>query len=189
MRLFIGIPLSDRLRAKVAAAARDWRELAPDLKWVEPDLYHLTLQFLGEVDDARWTPLAEALAALAGRSGFRLRLGGAMTLPRGRRARVLALGVTRGWEELAALAGAVAEATGRLDFPREERAFKSHLTLARARRGQILPRALDPRRLAAPELPALDVREFHLFESQLRPDGPLYASLARVELTAPPGAP
>ncbi len=183
MRLFVGVALPEPIRDEIAGAAASWREMAPELKWVDPALYHLTLQFLGELPAETATELKLALAALPARSAFRLRLGAVMTLPRGSRARVLALSLTDGFEPLHRLARAVSLITRKHGVPREGRPYRAHLTLARARRGERLPADLDPAGLAAPPLPAWDVCDFHLYQSELRPGGPLYTSLARFELS------
>ena len=48
MRVFIGVPLPAELRELVARTVDPLRDEAPRLKWVAPELYHLTLQFIGQ---------------------------------------------------------------------------------------------------------------------------------------------
>jgi len=175
MRLFVGLPLPESVREAVAGAARPWRDRAPHLKWVHPDLYHFTLQFLGDADSAVLREMKAALARVAARD-FELQPGAPLAMPPGRRARVLALGLAAGGDELAALAAAVGEAAASAGFSREERPFRAHLTLARARRGDLLGLRLED--LGRPEVPAFRAGAFHLYESRLRPQGPEYISLA-----------
>ena len=182
MRLFVGLPLTEVLREAVAAIARPWREAAPHLKWVHPSLYHFTLQVLGETGTEDLPGLIEALEALSGRPSFDLDIGAPITLPLGPRARVLALGLAEGAEDLASLAAAVQAATATLGFEVENRPFRPHLTLARARRGDLL--GLDPRGLEMEPLPALRASGFQLFESELRPEGPVYRARASITLEA-----
>jgi 2'-5' RNA ligase len=183
MRLFVGVPLSDELRATAGATAEAWHPLAPTAKWVEPALFHLTLQFIGEFPDGRVPELAAALAVPAReKAPFTLRLGGPIVLPPSRRARVLALSVEEGFADLYSLAHAVMRATRPLGVPKEDRQFTAHLTLARSRREEYLPPALQPMALDEPVLPEMTVREFCLFQSVLRPGGPVYAARERLAL-------
>ena len=181
MRLFVGLPLPDEIRERLGEVVRHWRGQAPHLKWVHPSLYHLTLQFLGETDPARVLELCAALDGLAANPAFSLRPGSLITLPRGPRTRVLALGLAEGAEVLAGLAAAVQEATKPLGFESERRPFRAHLTLARVRRGDSLD--LDPERLELPILQAFKAQSFHLYESKLRPEGPLYRSIREIRLS------
>ena len=181
MRLFVGLPLPDGIRERLGEAVRGWRGQAPHLKWVHPSLYHFTLQFLGETDSARVPELCTALDGLADRPAFSLQPGSLITLPRGPRARVLAIGLAEGAEALAGLAAAVQEATEALGFEQERRPFRAHLTLARARRGDSL--GLDPESLELPISQGFKAQSFHLYESELRPEGPLYRSIREIPLS------
>jgi 2'-5' RNA ligase len=182
MRLFIGVAPPDDLRAEVAALTGPMRDVAPRLKWVDPALYHLTLQFLGEIDEDKKAALAGALPELSAREPFRIQLGNLMTLPRGNRARVIALSVAEGFAELESLARAVFRLTKSKRIPRERRPFKAHLTLARSRRGENIPAVLELENVILPALPAWDVDALHLFQSILRPSGPVYQSRLSVGL-------
>jgi len=182
VRLFVGIPLPAEQREQLDGALAPPRRAHPRVKWVEPALYHLTLQFLGEWERQGAAALAEALDALAARAPFALRLGAPLRLPPGRRGRVFALSLADGSEPLQALAAAVAAATARLGAPVERRPFKAHLTLARARRDASLPADLSPESWTPPVLAPWRVDGFHLFESLLRPEGPEYRSRHRVDL-------
>ena len=68
MRLFVAVDLSDDVRATVARAARDLADRlvsqrpAPSIRWVQPENLHLTLRFLGRVDEARAAAVSDVLA-------------------------------------------------------------------------------------------------------------------------------
>jgi 2'-5' RNA ligase len=183
VRLFVGVALPEALRRELEALASPWRAAAPGLKWVAPELYHLTLRFLGDTDPALLPEIKAALAELAARRPFCLGLGGPLGIPPGRRARVLALALQDEERRLTKLAQAVSRALRPLGFPRETRAYRAHLTLARARRGETLLPALDPRNLTeVPALGDLSIDAFHLYESHLQPGGPIYRVLETVAL-------
>jgi 2'-5' RNA ligase len=150
-----------------------------ELRWTRLDQRHLTLQFLGRVDDA--DALAESVAETVRRiAPFTLSLGGAGAFPSVRRATVLWLGVTIGAEELAALAGAIATVTELDDRP-----FVPHLTLARARAPRDL-RALVERLASDPVEPYWTVNEVVMFDSDTRAGGAVHTEQARFALRANP---
>lgn len=121
-RLFVAVwPPEEALEALTALARPD----VPGLRWTGRDQWHVTLRFLGRVDEVE--PVAAALAAIEGGSRADAVLGPAV----GRFGqRVLHVPV----DGLEAVAAAASRATEGLGRP-EDRPFNGHLTLARARRG------------------------------------------------------
>ncbi len=117
-----------------------------DVRWVRLDGLHVTLRFLGPTVD----PLHETVGRAVEEAGaaarpFAIRLSGGGAFPGPDRPRALWLGITDGATELAALAGSLNDALERLGWPRDERPFRPHLTVARSdgvRAGPRLARAL-----------------------------------------------
>ncbi|MBW8485721.1 RNA 2',3'-cyclic phosphodiesterase [Actinomadura parmotrematis] len=148
MRLFVALTpppdVLDALDAFVAPHQGDW----PDLRWVRRDLMHVTLAFLGEVDDAGLERLLPCLQeAAAGSTGLRLSLAGAGAFPaNGTHARVLWTGLFGDRRGLARLAAATAAAGRRAGTPPDGRyrTFRPHLTLARSRRPVDVRPLLEP---------------------------------------------
>lgn len=179
LRLFAAVEVPEDVRAQVQRAARPLRERAPDLKWTRPEGWHLTLAFLGWVDRARVDDVQEALAQAAARcSPFTLALTGAAGTFR---SGALWAGVHEA-PALEALADATRAALIGQGFDIEERAFRPHLTLARARRGQRLPRDL----VEEYDGPAAswDVERLVLMRSHLRQSGAVYEEWAAWRLAA-----
>lgn len=136
MRLFVALALpavaAGELDRVVAPQRRAW----PELRWTGRDAWHLTLAFLGEVDEAVTTGLMGRLERAAGRhQGLTLSLRGAGAFPRASRARVVWTGVHGDQRALAALAATVGAASRRAGAPpaSEGRGYQPHLTLARCR--------------------------------------------------------
>jgi RNA 2',3'-cyclic 3'-phosphodiesterase len=152
------------------------------LRWMRPDQRHLTLQFLGRVDDSVVDSLAESVAESVRRiPPFTLALGGAGAFPSPRRASVLWLGVTTGAAELAALAGAIDGATAPLGFDTDDRPFRAHLTLARDNRARDV-RSLVEQLSTGPAGPPFTVDHVVLFESDTRPEGAVHTERIRFAL-------
>ena len=109
------------------------------LRYVPSEQWHLTLAFYGEVAESKLPALQDGLARAAGRSRpLQLRLSGAGTFPRqAAKARVVWVGVDGDVDELRRLADRCAGAGRRARVAMEARAFRPHLTLARARQGAV----------------------------------------------------
>jgi 2'-5' RNA ligase len=133
IRTFIAVQLPDTIRERLA---HQIETLAPRLpttiRWVAPESLHLTLAFLGPLDDAQIAS-AEQATATAAREGppFSLALTHLGTFGSARSPRVIWAGVTGDIAELGNLQGRLASELELRGFPREDRPFSPHLTLAR----------------------------------------------------------
>ncbi|MBC6460308.1 RNA 2',3'-cyclic phosphodiesterase [Actinomadura sp. HBU206391] len=137
MRLFVALPLPPRVLDEIEEFIAPLRTGWPDLKWLRRDLMHVTLTFLGEVDDRTLDWLPPRLERAARRyDPLTLSLAGAGAFPGGgAHARVLWTGLYGDRRTLVRLAASVAAAGTRAGSPfGEHRAFRPHLTLARCRR-------------------------------------------------------
>lgn len=133
MRLFAAVDLPAD-QATALATAVDFSDAR--LRWVPQHQWHLTLAFYGEVDGPAVVELSKRLARAATRTpALSLRLAGAGTFPRRpRRANALWVGVAGDVDILARLAERCVAAGRRCGLTMEDRAFRPHLTVARARR-------------------------------------------------------
>lgn len=178
IRSFVAVGLPDAHLAALERHLAECERLAPAYRWVEPDSLHLTLRFLGNLEPETLDRVREELAEVRGAT-FTLALGGRGTFGPRSAPRVVWLGVGAGLEPCAELAARVEAACERAGLEPDERAFRAHVTLARARReGERLP--------ALPEPPALapwTVEDFALYESRLRQQ-PRYVPLERYPLSA-----
>jgi len=185
MRLFIALNLDENLRRAIAEAQERLRASGADVKWVVPESIHITLKFLGWVDDARVPEVMEALAAaLDGAAGFRLSLEGIGSFPTPTAPRVVWVGVKDGGEHLAALAERIEAAMGPLGFEREARAFSPHVTIGRCKSAQGregLVAAMRGERDR--QFGEMEARCVDLMRSDLRPTGPIYTSQRAFRLT------
>jgi 2'-5' RNA ligase len=134
MRLFVAVELDEAVREAIARALEPLRALpqAPrGLRWLAPDNWHITLQFLGEVQDSALVAVRDACTqASTTIAPFDLVLAGIGAF-NPRSARVLWLGARSGSSDLAKLAAAVTTRTQVLGSVPEARAFTPHITLAR----------------------------------------------------------
>ena len=185
MRLFVAAELPDSLRLRLAAVQEAMRGAPLPVRWVRPEGIHLTLKFLGEIDEGRLAALARALA-LAGQdvAPFRLSAKGAVPFPERGTPRLVWVEIEGDLEAAGRLAAAVDRAAAALGFPAETREFKAHLTLGRVRgaaRGDWRPVLLRAGEQARGEF---EVREYVLFESRLSAGGSVYTPMERFPLGA-----
>ncbi|HUT73823.1 MAG TPA: RNA 2',3'-cyclic phosphodiesterase [Armatimonadota bacterium] len=178
MRAFIAVNMGDDLRRALAQAQERLRASGADVKWVRPEGIHLTLKFLGEVDDDRVPAIAEAVAAaVTPRARFRLRVEGIGGFPSPTAPRVIWAGVKDGARELGELARRVEDALEPLGFAREQREFSAHVTLGRCRSPRGRPElAARMREQIERQLGEMEVARVELMRSDLRPTGPIYTS-------------
>jgi RNA 2',3'-cyclic 3'-phosphodiesterase len=154
------------------------REKLP-VKWVRPENIHLSVKFLGEVDDAREPELRSALQEAAGRRGtprpLTLQISGFGVFPDYRRPHVLWAGVTPE-PGLELLQHSVEQAFAPLGFPTEARAFRPHVTLARATR-DARPRDFQDLEATMTKIAfdeTITIAVIDLMQSTLQPEGPVY---------------
>ena len=174
--------LPDDLRQRLATEIQRLRPHAASVAWVAPANLHVTLKFLGQVDEARAPAVADALRSASARHrAFDLALRGLGAFPSPTRPRVLWAGLEDDAGALAALADAIDACCGELGFPRETRPFAAHVTLGRVREptrrpqlGEALARPVDFGRVA--------VARVSLMRSELSPRGARYSELAAAPL-------
>jgi len=155
------------------------RQNAPDLRWSEPDGWHVTLAFLGNTDPSEVPGLVSALGDAAdGVAAFQLETGGVGAFPRPGAAGAIWYGVSDPHHQLTNLAARVQAAV----LPFSERArFRPHLTLARSRlrRGEPLGSWLAT---LDPPSGTLKVGGLTLFRSHLGRGPAVYEVLATLPL-------
>ncbi len=128
MRLFVALVPPDAAREELAGAVRDLGEPA-GVRWTRPDQWHVTLAFLGEVDDRARADLVERLGRVAGRNApLELAMAGGGRFGD----RVLWTRLDGDRAPLRHLVDGVRAAARRAGLPAEERAYRPHVTLARA---------------------------------------------------------
>jgi len=187
MRAFVAVQLPEWLKANVARvqASLKWHLRAHHLRWASTRQLHLTLKFLGEVDEEAVPEMTANLEmAVAAVSPFTLSVGGFGCFPDGERPRVCWLGVEGAVAELTVLQQRVEEAL--LPWsPQEARPFVPHLTLARVTRPvrglrrdvAALPEAMIHETLGSWEVKAVD-----FMRSVLLPQGARHELVKKVGL-------
>jgi 2'-5' RNA ligase len=168
VRLFVAIVPPPRALDELEATVAPLRPAWPRLRWAGRPAWHLSLAFLGEVDDDTAAGLEPRLGRAAHRHPSQaLSLAGGGAFPAAGRARVLWAGIDGDRQALLGLARSVAAGARRAGAPPpdEGRKFRPHVTLARCREPADL-RALTGT-LAAHAGTPWTATEIHLIRSHL----------------------
>lgn len=177
MRLFVALPLPDGIVARLNLMCSG----IPGARWVEPANMHITLRFIGEVDEDAAEEINYNLSHIEA-PGFDLELQGLNTFGQGFKAHALWVGVAL-TPALAHLQSKVDSAVTRAGQPPEGRRFTPHVTIARLNKPETgrLQSFIEGNNLfkAGP----FTVDTFTLYESQTGKGGPVYTALEDYPLT------
>ena len=188
MRLFVAVEIDEALARGLARIGGDLRarvdSRAPGAKltWVAEDRLHLTVRFIGEVDESRASTVAASLAPPLSVASFDLTMESIGTFPPTGRPRVIWAGIREGRESMAAIEREVSTRLASCGIPPEGRDYSPHLTLARVRdpahlRARDVLEGVPPGPLGTTRVDAIT-----LFQSRLSPKGPTYVALQRTAL-------
>ncbi|MCI4434499.1 MAG: RNA 2',3'-cyclic phosphodiesterase [Thermoplasmata archaeon] len=167
LRLFAGIPIKPN--QKILEIQEFFRNKYK-IKLVEPENLHITLKFIGEVDEGELEKIDSILSSIK-ISQFSLMLKGAGAFPNEKKARVLWIGIIS--EELNKLGNEVSD---KLSFYNEER-FSPHLTIGRLK--EISNLSEDLKAFKNTEFGIYPIDHFSLYKSTLKPDGPVYEEIKK----------
>ena len=191
MRLFVALDIEPGIRKRITEFREQLRAYAPDVRWVGPETFHITVQFLGETNRVE-----EVRAALqqAHSAAIPMAFRGTGFFPNANSPRVFWVGIDSD-ERLQQLADAIGNVLRPLGFEADAGPFKPHLTLARSGngrpksvRGEPASAGLRALRVKLEGVPPTDfgtmtAREFCLYQSILSSAGAKYTKLATCPLT------
>ena len=184
VRCFVAVLLCEELRRNIAAVQDGFKRVAPDLKWVAIENLHVTLKFLGNVEETQVeTVYAAVRRAARGSAPFEITVARGGAFPDPRRPRIVWVGMDAGAAQLVRLAGHTESELAAAGFPIEDREFKPHVTIGRARnsgRGPNLSRVVEE--TGEGPIGSQVVSSVAVMRSDLRPSGPTYTPLLEVEL-------
>jgi 2'-5' RNA ligase len=187
MRLFIALNIPKKQRSRIHRAARPLREADLPVRWSDPDNYHVTLKFLGQVRREKLQGIEEAITGVAGSTrGFDTSFAGFGAFPTIRRPRVIWLGVGA-TPELRCLKQDLEWGLADAGYDPETRAFHPHVTLGRAEPGGGAGafRGLDELVADMSFEGGLKVHTVDLMRSHLSRSGASYSIVSSVRLTGP----
>ena len=175
MRTFIAVELPDEIRKALANLQRELKSRTNNARWVAPESIHVTLKFIGEIREERLEDVDNAVTGLTWKP-FTIAVKGVGFFPGTRSPRVFWAGM-----EAPTMEGLTEQLDARMErfgFEKEKRAFRPHITLARAKNTRIESSLVA----AAAQYEERDFGSFtvdrmFLLKSTLRPGGALHEKL------------
>ena len=185
LRTFIAVDLGKAIRDRLVSLQERLAQSGAPVKWVEVENLHVTLLFLGEVDERDVPAVCTVVADVCRQhAAFTASVERASCFGNPRRPRTLWVGVGTGKQELCALHDALEPPLLDLGcYRREERKYTPHVTIGRVktdRPSDTLAAALAKH--ADWHAGEVLVRELLVLSSELTPDGPIYTVLSRAKL-------
>ncbi|UCG29525.1 MAG: RNA 2',3'-cyclic phosphodiesterase [candidate division WOR-3 bacterium] len=175
MRTFIAVEVPQQVRKIIDDFIHTEAKRELPIKWVKFENLHITLKFLGEIDESKKTDITPSIESICGKQNpFTVKMGGLGCFPNPKNPRVIWVGVTQGGGELCTIADALEKEIVQFGF-KEEKRFHPHLTIGRVKKRcgveDILAKTIhtDP----------FEVSSVVLFKSTLKPEGPVYDELGR----------
>ena len=190
IRTFVAVDVNESVRRRAARLIEQLAASVGNVKWVEPQHMHLTLQFLGDVPQTDVHKVCLAVRrAVVGCVPFAMSLLGAGAFPHAGRPSTIWIGVDQGAQQLKTIQQRIQQALKPLGFPPERRAYHPHLTIGRIRRGRVSggsQLARDLRDQQSFDAGRSTVDQVIVYASYLERTGPSYQPMSRIVL---PGAP
>jgi len=187
-RVFCAVELPDDVRARLQEHIARLRKDFPDTaaSWSRVENIHLTLKFLGNVELDRIPKISAAAMRTTDKfSKFQIDVGNVGVFPRPSRAQVLWIGVNDPSGKLSTLQQQFESACESAGFPKEDRAYRPHLTIARIRKPESARRLADTHLQMKFEPLAVQINELIVFRSELSSKGSKYTAISRHQIQNP----
>jgi len=178
MRTFLAVEIPKHIRKKINNFIEEEKSKGLPIKWVKFENLHITLKFLGEINEKKRQEILPVLEETGkSKRSFQMNLEGIGCFPHPGNPRVLWIGVKLGHELLIDIAGELEEKLSQFGFKMEKR-FHRHLTIGRIKKfckvDDILARTYKSE--------VFPVTAITLFKSSLTPQGPIYEALEKFNL-------
>ncbi len=189
MRTFIAIELPAQIKDKLSELQALLKQSGADVKWVAPQNIHLTLKFLGEIDEEKSTKISGIIENIAqGLKQFQISLSSLGAFPKIEFPLVIWVSIDKGDREVKMLAKGLEERIEKLGVPKEERPFSSHITIGRVRsplnKDKLVKALREAENYFGAKIIEFNVTKIKLFKSTLGPSGPVYETLKEISITA-----
>ena len=185
MRIFIALELPESIRERLGQLQGKLKGTENRIRWVNPSLIHLTMKFLGEVEEKNLEKVIQIARNVAGRFPvFKMEIGKMGVFPSFSSPRVIWVGIEEGKDKLETLAAELEEELGQEGFSRSSRKWTSHLTLGRVKvlKARERLKVLLLQHCKEVEGIEVKVKSLSVIKSELTPRGPIYTILEKIPL-------
>ena len=183
IRTFISIDLPEGIKKGISDLQDRLKRDECHIGWVRPEAMHLTLKFLGEIDEKGMPEIEAAIRkATKGFIPFYVRIMGLGVFPNLKKPGIIWLGINEEGDNLLRLQSRIEEEMEKIGHPREERGFKPHLTIGRVRDPSGLKGLIDAIESEKEiELGGFKTGEVLIMRSDLRPESRIYTRLFEIK--------
>ncbi len=183
IRTFIAVPVPESVKEQIGIFEGDLIKTRADVKWVRPESMHVTLKFLGDVEERDTAEVVRRIEEAVGSvRPFTVRIAKTGAFPNAKRPNVLWVGATEGADRLSELAGLIDSALSPMGFEKEKRAFRAHLTLGRVRSQAGMDGAIRLLQNRTFDAGAFTANAVHVMRSELLVCGARYTPIAITHL-------
>jgi len=186
LRLFVAVNFNMELKEQISEILFKFKKIEPSIKWVKANDIHITLKFLGETEKEKLKVIEAAMKDICSKHrAFTLSMNNVGVFPNIKKPRVIWLGINKGGHCLKDINRDLEEELFKAGFPKENKDFKSHITLGRVKdffRGDITNILKS---ISQDELNAFEeqkIERISLMKSTLYSDGPIYEILSEFNL-------
>lgn len=189
MRTFIAIELPQDIKDILGRLQDKLKKCGADVKWVKSDNIHLTLKFLGEIEEEKLNEINRIIEDIAkDKPEFKVALFELGAFPNVNHPKIIWVGIKDANNEIELIAEELEEKLESLGIPKEERKFSAHITIGRIKSQLNLNKLTEALNILRDEFLKEDlgftVAKITVFKSTLNPSGPLYEHLKEVNLNA-----
>jgi 2'-5' RNA ligase len=179
MRTFIAVELPDEVRKNIVELINELKTVEAAVKWVEENNLHITMKFLGEVDNKKLDDLIELTTkAVSGKGSFKAKFQEVGAFPR-----VVWVGTAEGGDKLCALAKELENVLSGSGFRSEEKEFRPHITIGRIKDKKGVDKLKEKMEgFKDAKFGEAWVDSISIMKSTLSPKGPIYEKIKGVKL-------
>lgn len=186
-RLFLSVEIPKKIEEALKTLEDALKKTACDAHWIKPTNIHLTLKFLGAVEEEKIAPITKAIiSTFSSTQSLSVTLGKLGGFPSLNTLHILWAGINDPNKEITKLVNGVENTLSRLGFKEEKKEFQAHLTLARLRsalnKPQLIEKIQEINKTLQPQ--NFLINNITLFESHLTPQGSVYSKIHQVKLSS-----
>ncbi len=184
IRTFIAIDVPEKIKEQIFEVEKElMKSCTEGVKWEEKEKFHITLKFLGDVNEDAIDSIYDVLSEnLTGFGKFSIIYKGVGCFPELKRPRVIWIGCEDPSGKLFELQKIVEEKMSELGFEKEDKEYHPHVTLGRVKNPKNISNLTKKIESINFESEAGEVAEVLIMKSDLKPSGSVYTVLRKIKL-------
>ncbi len=185
IRAFIAVDIHSEIRKELILLQSEFKKsLKGDISWVEPNNIHLTLRFLGQLDNTQLEEIKLIVQETAQNiKQFNMDLGVIGAFPDITEPRIIWVGINYGFNQLNEINAKLEDKLETINFTVGEKYFHPHLTIARVKSIGSEPSLKEVTDKIRPKQSSEIVKKIIIYQSELTPQGALYTKLFETNLS------